>query len=175
MWKWHDWKYLAFSCSFVLQNERHRHLTKNKYNLKFPIRMCVRGGGGMGVQVTDILYRGREGGMRKRKESPVLMCQNLCATLVLTSWERVNRGSLVKLSCSRRALPEAAEPASLSAKSRHSHNPETIKSGLETGEMQWASVTWGNKGLEGKEMSLALLSLALSLCCLRFFCNWAST
>jgi len=51
----------------------------------------------------------------------------------------------------------------------HSHNPETIKSGLETGEMQRASVTWGNKGLEGKEMSLALLSLALSLCCLRFF------
>ncbi len=89
MWKWHDWKYLAFPCFFVLQNERHRHLKKKKK--KIPIRMCVRdrerGGERIwGSGVTDILYGGREGGLRKEKgESPVLMCQNLCATLVLTS------------------------------------------------------------------------------------------
>lgn len=33
-----------------------------------------------------VLYGGRERGAEKEKgESPVLMCQNLCATLVLTS------------------------------------------------------------------------------------------
>lgn len=40
----------------------------------------------MGVWVTDILYGEREGGGWVEKgESPALMCQNLCATLALTS------------------------------------------------------------------------------------------
>lgn len=91
---------------------------KKKKKSEIPcMDVCVRDWGGkrnMGVWVTDILYGEREGGGWVEKgESPALMCQNLCATLALTSWERVNGRSLVKLSCSRRALPGAAEPASL--------------------------------------------------------------
>jgi len=75
MWKWHDWKYLAFPRFFVLQSEIHHHLKKRGKN--HYIDVCERLGrgrggeyGGMGDRHTVWTEREREGGLRKKRVQP---------------------------------------------------------------------------------------------------------